>query len=195
MNHGVPNSGDSDDDDALLAATMVMEGQLNAPLQVPEVGAGTLQDKQLAAKSEILSAADFQNLAHALKCHEQSQQQQPQPIPKRQKTPAVPDAPGTAQSSRPANVVADWACLSQQAPALQQPSRIAVQNNVTPTAVDPMIERNRDMISTGVLESQIKATDAVRMAHFYELLSMNFWEPADVQWAQIIDFVKQYSKA
>jgi hypothetical protein len=174
---------------------MLFEVHQNAPLQVPALVAGTLQGNELVEKSEPVSALDFQNLAHALKCHQQSQQQQPQPLLKRQKTLADPNAPWMAQSSRLANVVPDEACLSQQAPALQQPFRIALLNDVTPTAVDPMLERNREMIHTGIVETQFKATAAVRMAHFYELLSKNFWEPADVQWTQIIDFAKQYSKA
>jgi hypothetical protein len=191
------NAEDSEDDDALLAAVAAVG---NTPSTSTQVHAGVANHVQghlaVAKKTITVSAQDLQRLTDAFGHQQQSQHQLPPPQLKQQRSRDFIDAVASQQRTEHGQPTAAWIeSLTQQDTVASQPlkveQQIALQQN---TESDPKRKRNSDMISAGMVESQRKATDQVRMAHFYELIATNFQQTAQVQWARICDFGKEYTK-
>jgi hypothetical protein len=196
MYDAVRGEHDKEDDDDMLAAALFLEESKKEKLTVPALVAGVMQGHALAANTQHVTAQDFQNSVHCLEGLMQSQHQQPQAHLNGQRMQPVPNAPETLPSTGYADIVRDGKCLSEQASISQQPFRNTQLHALTSTkACDPVQKRNRDMVSRGVVQTQVHATNAVRMAHFYEMLSKSYCQPAHVQWTSIYDFVLQYSNA
>jgi hypothetical protein len=190
------HAGDSEDDDAMLAAVAALEKGSAVSTRSHACSADLVQGPLEVAQAYKVSPQEWQILAHAIGNQQQSQHQLPQPEPREQKQAECLDASAPSQRREHASPLVHWECLSQQETVALQPKEIeeklGCQQNFENASAK---KRNRDMISCGIVETQRLATDMVRMAHFYELMDSNFQQAADVQWARICAFVKEYTKA